>query len=66
MVNLRLEQVKIVVIRKTFSWEPVPQGIGSREEAAQVKPNFLLIEYGKNVGDSLQCAWNRRSKLSRL
>lgn len=51
-VNHRLEQLKIVMIRKTSSWESV----GLQEEAAQVDHTSHQWEYGENQGSSLQCA----------
>lgn len=36
-VNPRLEQVKIVVVGETSSWEPVPESNSSRKEAVRVE-----------------------------
>lgn len=35
--NSRREQIKIVVIVEVTTWESVPQGIGSYEEAARAE-----------------------------
>lgn len=45
-VKSRVEHVKIVVVGQTFSWESVPQSIGSREKAVRVKPTSqrLILE----------------------
>lgn len=37
IVNPSLEQVMCVVLGKTSSWESVPQGSGSQEEAVSVE-----------------------------
>lgn len=50
MINSTLEQVKIVVVGETSSWESVPQGSGSREKMFEW--NFLLANEIQR-----QCGW---------